>query len=129
MDVIGLHRLGYQSSVATCGTALTVQHMKLLKKHTDRIILLFDQDKAGFEATKRALSLAYAQDLYPLVMTLPEEYKDVDELAQAIDTDQTPKPDLLMSTQDGLQFILRHLEQEIDPSSPIDKKRLLNELF
>jgi DNA primase len=129
MDVIALHRLGYEAAVATCGTALTVQHMKTLKKYTDRIILLFDQDKAGIEATKRALSLAYTQDLYPLVMTIPETYKDVDELAQAIDTNQVTTPDLMASIQDGLQHILHHLQQRIDTHSPIDKKRLLNELF
>lgn len=129
MDVIALHRLGYEAAVATCGTALTIQHMKTLKKYTDRIILLFDHDKAGVEATKRALSLAYTQDLYPLVMTLPEAYKDVDELAQAIDMNQFTTPDLMASTQDGLQYILYHLQQRIDTSSPIDKKRLLNQLF
>lgn len=85
MDVIALHRLGYQAAVATCGTALTATHIQTLKKYTDRVVLLFDQDKAGFEATKRALALAYAQDIYPVVMNLADEYKDVDDLAQAVD--------------------------------------------
>lgn len=129
MDVIGLHRLWYESAVATCGTALTTYHIKTLKKYTDRIMLLFDQDKAGFEATKRALSLAYAQDLYPLVISLPDDYKDVDDLAQAVDTHQATIPDITQSTQDGMQYVVQQLQKQIDTTSPIDKKRLLNEVF
>jgi DNA primase len=46
MDVIAMSRLGYDNAVATCGTSLTDGHFKLLKRYTDNVYLLFDQDKA-----------------------------------------------------------------------------------
>ncbi len=53
MDVIGLSRLGLDIGVATCGTSLTPGHMKLMKRYTQNLYLLFDSDNAGFDATLR----------------------------------------------------------------------------
>ncbi|MBN2082971.1 DNA primase [bacterium] len=50
MDVIGLARAGVENAVATCGTALTEQHVKLLARYTDRFFLAFDGDEAGVRA-------------------------------------------------------------------------------
>lgn len=60
-----MHQYGLPLGVATCGTALTAEHVKLLKRHTDQVILLFDNDEAGQEATARALKVAYQADLFP----------------------------------------------------------------
>jgi DNA primase len=46
MDVIGLSRIGFPIGVATSGTALTEDHIKLLKRYTENLYLLFDNDKA-----------------------------------------------------------------------------------
>jgi DNA primase len=129
MDVIALHRLDYPIAVATCGTSLTYQHLKTLKKYTDRIVLLFDQDKAGFEATLRALSGAYKQDIYPQVLILPDQYKDADDLAQAVDAWSAERPNMTTMTRDAFAFVLERLQDKYDAQSPIDKKRLLNDLF
>ncbi len=72
MDVIGLARLGYQLGVATCGTALTQEHLKLIKRYTEHVFLMFDSDEAGQEASLRALTLAYQHNLFPKIITLPE---------------------------------------------------------
>jgi len=57
MDVIALTRLGFPIGVATSGTALTEDHIKLLKRYTENLYFLFDNDKAGQQATFRALKL------------------------------------------------------------------------
>ncbi len=54
-DVIALHRAGITSAVATLGTALTVQHTKLLGRFATRIVYLFDGDEAGMRAADRAV--------------------------------------------------------------------------
>jgi DNA primase len=46
MDVIALHRLDMPTGVATCGTALTAEHLKLIKRYTENVYLLFDNDSA-----------------------------------------------------------------------------------
>ena len=79
MDVIALHQYGLPLGVATCGTAMTPDHLKLLKRHTEQVVLLFDNDTAGLEATIRALKVAYQADTYPRAFALPVDKKDVDE--------------------------------------------------
>ncbi len=83
MDVIALHQHGLPIGIATCGTALTTAHTKLISRHTPHLIFAFDNDSAGFEATIRWLKVAYEQDLYPKVLIFPAEYKDVDDWLSA----------------------------------------------
>jgi len=60
---------------------VTEQHMKLIKRYTDNIYILFDNDEAGKNATIRALKIAYREDVFPKMIVLPNEIKDVDDLA------------------------------------------------
>lgn len=79
MDVVALHQAGLPIGVAPCGTALTLPQLKLLKRHTDHLILSFDNDTAGWEATLRALKVAYSSDIFPRILAIPPQYKDIDE--------------------------------------------------
>jgi DNA primase len=56
-DVIAMHGAGFTNTVATLGTALTPQHLKLLARFTPRVVLLFDGDEAGQRAADRAADL------------------------------------------------------------------------
>lgn len=48
-DVIGFNRAGIERAVATCGTALTEDHVKLIRRFADRLVLAYDADEAGQE--------------------------------------------------------------------------------
>ena len=52
-DVIGFHRAGVKRAVATCGTALTEEHVRTMKRYATRVVLAFDADKAGQGAAER----------------------------------------------------------------------------
>ncbi len=52
-DVIGFHRAGVARAVATCGTALTEEHVRLLKRYASKVVLAFDADAAGQGAAAR----------------------------------------------------------------------------
>jgi DNA primase len=52
-DVIGFHRAGLRRAVATCGTALTEDHVRLLKRYASQVVLAFDADAAGQGAAQR----------------------------------------------------------------------------
>ncbi|MBO4393685.1 MAG: DNA primase [Spirochaetales bacterium] len=80
-DVISLHQAGLDYSCATCGTALTPEHIKLIKRYCDRIYLLFDSDVAGQKATKAALLLAQKNELSNFVMSL-EGAKDASQMLE-----------------------------------------------
>lgn len=71
-DHLALYRAGVRNVVATCGTALTDGHIGLLRKHAERIYLLFDGDTAGRKATVRAMELCLEQKLPVYVITLPQ---------------------------------------------------------
>ncbi|WP_305044060.1 DNA primase [Geoalkalibacter sp.] len=69
-DVLALHRAGFPQAVAACGTALTAEHARLLKRYAERVILLFDQDSAGRQATWRAMEALLPEGLPAAVATL-----------------------------------------------------------
>ncbi len=72
MDVIASVKSGILESVATMGTALTEEHVLMLKKLTRNVIICYDGDHAGIEATKRAIELLNRHQLAINVVTLPE---------------------------------------------------------
>ena len=79
MDVIALHQAGIDCAVASLGTALTEGHARLLKRHTDNIILTYDSDAAGTKAAMRAIPILRTAGFNIRVLDL-KPYKDPDEL-------------------------------------------------
>jgi DNA primase len=90
-DVIALHAAGFQNVVATCGTALTADHLQVFKRFATKVTVLFDGDKAGITATERAmeLGLQHGSILYGAVIP---EGMDPDEILFDQETGQ-PTPD------------------------------------
>jgi len=78
MDVIRASTIGINNCVATMGTAFTKDHINLLRKMTDNIILCFDGDKAGEEATISSLKMLEEANIVPKIIRLPENL-DPDE--------------------------------------------------
>lgn len=70
-DVITLHQAGFHEVVAPLGTALTPEQILVLKRLTERIVLLYDGDRAGYKATMHALQLCVEADLEVLVASRP----------------------------------------------------------
>lgn len=81
-DVLALHRAGFTAAVATCGTALTADHARLLKRYADKILLVFDEDAAGRQATFRAMDALLPVGLAVSVVALPAG-DDPDSLLKA----------------------------------------------
>ncbi|MFA5000186.1 MAG: DNA primase [Patescibacteria group bacterium] len=78
MDAIAAHRHGFKNTVASSGTALTTEQVKLLKRFTNNIALLFDMDDAGQLAADRGIKECLAQEVNLKIITLPSG-KDPDE--------------------------------------------------
>lgn len=71
MDLLLCHQEGFDNAVATSGTSLTEQHLRILKRYTNNLMLVYDADQAGLKATVRAWTLALAQGLEVKVAVLP----------------------------------------------------------
>ncbi|MGZ6371160.1 MAG: DNA primase, partial [Bdellovibrionota bacterium] len=78
-DVIGLHKAGFTHAVATCGTALGPEHLKILRRFEAKIIVLFDGDEAGREATRKSMETGLEQGMVLYGAKLPAD-KDPDEI-------------------------------------------------
>ncbi len=73
MDVIAAYRAGIKASVAVMGTALTKEHIRLLRQKTNRVILCFDGDQAGLDATRKFVKDFEAAQFQVKVVELPEQ--------------------------------------------------------
>ena len=82
MDVISSHQAGVKEAVATSGTAMTEQHLKILHRLTDDIRLAYDGDTAGIKAAERSINLANKLGISLKIISGYQDAKDPDELIQ-----------------------------------------------
>jgi DNA primase len=61
LDLIALHQAGHENSVATLGTALTAEHLKLLTRHAERMVLVYDSDAAGIRSAHRCIEVFWQE--------------------------------------------------------------------
>src|SRR6056297_1717779 len=70
-DQLALNRAGFAQTVATCGSALTAEHVQQLKRYAQRVVLVFDQDSAGKQATFKAMTILQQEGAAAAAITLP----------------------------------------------------------
>lgn len=136
-DVIALKQGGYDIGIATCGTSLTEKHITTLKRYTDTMYFLFDNDGAGTMATLRWLSIAYTQGVYPKIISLANWLdnqitklpKDIDDLVRDNPHAQENIAQLLSLAQDGFLWAIDHFAAHYHHTSPIERQKALNGLF
>lgn len=81
MDFLMSWQNGIKNVVATSGTALTEDHLKILKRLTKNLIIGYDMDEAGRLAAERAIDMARSLDFQVKIISLPEGYKDIADFA------------------------------------------------
>ncbi len=80
-DVISLHQNGIKNVVASSGTALTPQQIRLIKRLTNNLVVIYDGDKAGINASFRSIDLILEQELNVKILLLPDG-EDPDSFAK-----------------------------------------------
>lgn len=125
MDVITSHQAGITNVVASSGTALTKEQIKLLKRYTNNFIFAFDTDEAGKTATYRALELAIENDVNITIAQVPNG-KDPDE---CIREDLELWKKTLRNSVPMLEFVLSDLFQKNDLKTIQGKKQILQEIL
>ena len=81
-DVISMHQAGVTNVVASSGTSLTVEQIRLIKRFTDKVTIIYDGDAAGIKAALRGIDLVLEEGLSVKVVLLPPE-DDPDSFAKA----------------------------------------------
>jgi len=103
-DVITAHGAGIQNAVASSGTALTDDQVRLLKRFTDELLLVFDADRAGRQAAQKAVLLAAAHQMRTRVATVAGA-KDPDEFLRAAGADAAKQwEELVEKAPSGFEF-------------------------
>lgn len=117
-DQLALYRAGFPQVVATCGTALTSDHARLLKRYVQRVLLLFDQDAAGKQATFKAMAALQEEGLPALVIGLPSG-EDPDSFIQSQGADafqlrlEQARPAMDLFMEDALEQAGAGVEQKV----------------
>lgn len=72
-DVVSLHQAGIQNVVASSGTSLTVEQVRLIRRFTNHVVILYDGDEAGLQAALRGVDVALEEGLSVKVVQLPKD--------------------------------------------------------
>jgi len=123
MDVIMLHQAGYNTAIATLGTALTNEHLPQLKKLDAKIIVSYDGDSAGINAALKASKLLYKSYFDGGVTLFPEGLDPADVVKKGENLDKYFNNNIPF-----LDFIVNYTINKYDINKPNEKKKLVDEL-
>ena len=119
LDVVTLHQAGFDNAVASMGTALTVEQTRLLSRFTRELVLCYDNDNAGQQATERALQLLNNSEFTVKVLKLPNRIVDGQPKKQ--DADDFIKnhgaaafENLLSGSGSGIEFRMAQIASQFD---------------
>ena len=124
MDVIRSNTVGITNCIATMGTALTKQNATLLKKTANNIILCFDGDKAGEEATVKAISIFKEIDVVPKVVRLEEDL-DPDEYVLKYGADRFQSK--INNPESSIEFLMEQHKNSKNLTDIEDITKYINE--
>lgn len=118
MDLIMCHQAGASNAVAVSGTAMTKDHLQILKRLSENLCFSFDMDNAGDMATKRAIDMALADDFNIKVITVPSGKDPADFILEHPDgwIDQVKK------SKNFMDFYFDNIFSKNDPSTAQGKK-------
>ena len=103
-DFLSLYQHGIKNTVASLGTALTSDHVRMLKGYASRMVLVFDSDAAGINAAKRSIEIFMKEGVDTKILVLPEG-NDPD--SYMVKHGQDAFNDLASSAKTVMQFLLQ----------------------
>ena len=124
MDAIALHQYGFDCAVASLGTALTEEHAQLLAKYTNQVVLTYDGDEAGQNATRRAIPMLEKAGLQVKILRM-QGAKDPDEFLKKFGTDKFKV--LLEKSENQAEYRLLSLQNRFDLTQDEQRVAFLKE--
>ena len=124
MDAIALHQYGFDCAVASLGTALTEDGAALLSKYTEQVVLIYDGDSAGQNATQRAIPILEKAGLQVKVLQM-RDAKDPDEFLKKFGADRFKL--LLEESSNRVEYQLNAILKKYDLRDDDQKVKYLQE--
>ena len=119
-DLIMSHQAGTGNTIATSGSALTPDQLRVLKRYTENLVFSFDADTGGELATKRAIASAQQQEFNIKVALLPSEDKDP---AEIIKKDSRKWEQILNNIKPIMEFYFENTFSKYPKELTVDHKR------
>ena len=124
MDAVALHQYGFDCAVASLGTSLTEEHANLLSRYTDQVILIYDGDEAGQNATRRAIPMLEKAGLQVKVLKM-RDAKDPDEFLKKFGADKFKV--LLEESSNRVEYQLNAIRRKYDLREDEQKVQFIDE--
>ena len=124
IDVVALHQYGFDNAIASLGTSLTEEQAALLTRYTDQIVLIYDGDKAGQNATQRAIPILEKAGIQVKVLQL-RDAKDPDEFLKKFGSDRFKL--LLEESSNRVEYQLNAIARKYDLRDDDQKVKYLQE--
>lgn len=125
IDVISMHQLGITNVVASCGTSLTVDHIRRIKRFTNNMTIIYDGDAAGIHAAIRGVGMVLQEGLDVKVVVLPEG-KDPDDFSKE-HTLEEAKEFIASHEQDFINFKIDVMLEEAG-DDPLRRAQVINDI-
>lgn len=124
-DVIALHQCGIENVVASSGTSLTVEQIRLIKRFTNNITILYDGDEAGIKASLRGIDMVLEEGMNLKVLLLPEG-EDPDSYSRKVSITDF-QGFIERNESDFITFKTRLLMKDAQ-NDPIKRANLINDV-
>ena len=124
-DVISLHQAGITNVVASSGTSLTVDQVKLIKRFTENVVIIYDGDSAGIKAALRGLDLVIEEGLNVKLVLLPDG-DDPDSMIRKVGTAQMEK--FIEENQKDFIFFKAEILMGEAKNDPIKKAGIIKDI-
>ena len=125
VDVVMMHQMGITNVVASCGTSLTEEQIRLIKRFTENITIMYDGDSAGLHAAIRAIGLILKEGMNPRVVFLPDG-DDPDSFSRKHTLEEI-REYIATHEQDGIAFKTDLMLKDAG-NDPLKKANLINEI-
>ena len=125
LDVLSMHQLGVENVVASSGTSLTVEQIRLIRKFTNNITIIYDGDGAGIKAALRGIGLVLKEGMNVKVVLLPDG-QDPDDFARRHTLEQVQEH-ISRNEQDFISFKTELLLGEAG-NDPLKRATLINDI-
>jgi DNA primase len=125
-DVLGLHQAGIENVVASSGTSLTTDQIRLIKRFTSNVTIIFDGDEAGIKASIRGIDMVLEEGLNIKVVTLPEG-EDPDSYSKQLSATEFQQY-IKENEKDFISFKTRLLMKDME-HDPVGKAGLINDVI
>ena len=125
MDVVALHQSGIENVVASSGTSLTTEQIKLIKRLTENVTILFDGDAAGIKASFRSIDMLLAESMNIRILLFPEGH-DPDSFARE-NSMEFVKNFIKENSKDFIDFKAEILLKEAE-NDPIKKAEAIRDI-